>query len=105
MKNLRLHNRAVRRLQEAHGIDLYSNGLAKLNTETGLAPFVKIYWAGRLHESPEITLEQAQEEVDELTAGELMAAVTGAVRSAFGVTTAPEAKPEVESTDKSEPPQ
>jgi len=106
MKNLRLHNRAVRRLKEAHGIDLYSNGLAAVDLQAeGLAPFVKIYWAGRLHESPDLTLEAAQDESDEFTAGELMTAVTAAVRNAFGVTATPEARPEADSTDKSFAPQ
>lgn len=101
---LRLTNRALRRLQEVHGIDLYRDGLSKLDLAAeGTAPFVKIYWAGRLAAEPNLTMEQATADADELTPGELMALVTGAVTAAYGIkpSTEPEAAPTGEATDKS----
>jgi hypothetical protein len=97
---LRLTNRALRRLEEAHGIDLYNGGLADVDLKAeGLAPFVKIYWAGRLHEQPNLTMEQAQADADDMTPGELMNACNEAVKAAFGITG--EAEPEAEVEDKS----
>ncbi len=103
---LRLTNRSIRRLQEAHGIDLYGNGLADIDLKVeGTAPFIKIYWAARLHEEPEFTLEEAAEETDELTPGELIARTTAAVQLAYGIglnqAQAVEAASEGEEEDKS----
>jgi hypothetical protein len=86
---LRLTNGALKKLHEAHGIDLYNNGLSSADVKSdGLLPFVKIYWAGRLHEQANLTLEQAQADADEMTPNELMTACNEAIKQAFGVTEA-----------------
>jgi hypothetical protein len=84
MKKLRYTNGAMKRLHKDHGIDLMSGQsfAASLNG-AGFAPWIQVYWAGRLHETPDLTFDQAEAETDELEPGEIMEGVNEAIRRAF----------------------
>lgn len=94
MPKLRLTNKAIRILADEHDLDLFSGTLeSKLNLqEHGMEPFVRIFWAGRLWEQRDASIEEARAICEELTPGELMLAVRIAIRESMGLS--PEASPE-----------
>ena len=80
MRKLRFNTHALAELEDALG---YS--LSKLDTEdVGIKTIVKMFWAGMLHELPELTLREAADLMDYSTFGEVSEKIKDALELAFG---------------------
>ncbi len=100
MRKLKFNFGAIRRLQEEHGINLFEAGTNILDPVI----LAKVFWAGSLHSSPNLKLEEAHNEIDQLSPSELTEAVTSTIREDFGVVADPETEPgEVDTEPAPEP--
>ena len=80
VRKLRFNTHALAELEDSLG---YS--LSKLDTEdVGIKTIVKMFWAGMLHELPELTLKEAAELMDYSTFGEVSEKIKEALELAFG---------------------
>lgn len=80
MRKLRFNTHALAELEDALG---YS--LTKLDTEdVGIKTIVKMFWAGMLHELPDLTLREAADLMDYSTFPEVSEKIKEALELAFG---------------------
>lgn len=80
MRKLKFNTHALAELEDALG---YS--LTKLDTEeVGIKTIVKMFWAGMLHELPDLTLKEAAELMDYSTFGTVSEKIRDALELAFG---------------------
>ena len=87
-KNLRYSYKAIKTLRK-EGLDPYklADTLGEIGEDTDKleATYIKLYWGGRLHETPGLSLEQAAAEMEEFEPGEFYGHVNAAYRRAFEV--------------------
>lgn len=80
MRKIRFNTHALAELEDALG---YS--LSKLDTEdVGIKTILKMFWAGMLHELPELTLKEAAELMDYSNFAEVSEKIKEALELAFG---------------------
>lgn len=80
MRKIRFNTHALAELEDALG---YS--LTKLDTEeVGIKTIVKMFWAGMLHELPDLTLKEAADLMDYSTFSEVSDKIKDALELAFG---------------------
>lgn len=86
MKDLRYTYKTIKRLRR-DGVDLYDlpgmldkvgDDIAKLDEL-----YTRLYWAGRLHESPKLAVEKAEEELEDVSPAEFYNHVNRAYRKCF----------------------
>jgi hypothetical protein len=80
MRKLRFNTHALAELE-----DVLGHSLTKLDTEdVGVKTIVKMFWAGMIHELPELTLKEAADLMDYSTITEVSEKVREALELAFG---------------------
>jgi hypothetical protein len=80
MRKIRFNTHALAELEDALGYPL-----SKLDTEdVGIKTIVKMFWAGMLHELPDLTLREAADLMDYSTFAEVSEKIKEALELAFG---------------------
>ena len=80
MRKLKFNTHALAELE-----DILGHSLTKLDTaEVGVKTIVKMFWAGMIHELPELTLKEAADLMDYSTISEVSEKVREALELAFG---------------------
>ena len=81
--NLKFDFNAIDQLFEASGLDLLEMTSRGFNPTP---PEIRaLFWAGRLHEKPELTQDEAREQMKILKYGAIIKAVSAAIAAAFKV--------------------
>ena len=80
LRKLKFNTHALAELE-----DILGHSLTKLDTEeVGIKTIVKMFWAGMLHELPELTLKEAADLMDYSSIPEVSEKIREALELAFG---------------------
>ena len=79
MKELKYNFGAIKKLFETYKVDLLNVDLSDFNP----VGITEIYWAGRLHEDKDLTLEKAESELFDMNPLDVVSGVKSALESSF----------------------